>query len=348
MPMMASQSGSEFWAVWYGFGHLSAMADLFPADVPGTFVVTVALVHQLIDLLGAFFGLALYGLWRAARELWQRENKSRRLSLKFLYVWLVCALPAWYASLSMRAESADLWSMFVLLPLVGFAAFAIEQVVERGTRPLVAVWLVCVSIVIPEWSAAFNSSASGETPGSIREATVMTAWFATGFALLSVWLVVFARRRDRRQRVCLTGALLLIVWVNATQGLQSIRLTADERQSRRILTEFHDSLLSTGPIDDQVLITDSDSPAVIEFVVRSVRPDLDLKTVPNWNEGGLLIREAQASGVANRTVLIVDWRTVDRSSTRPPSGNLPLKRHSVPVIWHGRRLTTYLLSGPPL
>jgi hypothetical protein len=348
--LMASQSEPEFWPVWFGFGQPSAMADhLFAADVSGMFVLIVASVHQLIDLLGAFFGLALYGLWRAARELWQCENKSRRWSLKFLCVWLVCALPAWYASLSMRAESADLWRMFVLLPLVGFAAFAIEQVIERRTRPLVALWLFCLSILIPEWSAVIKSSASGETPGSIREATVvMTAWLATGFALLSVWLVVFARRRDHRQRICLTGALLLIVWLNASQGLQSIRLTADERRSRRMLTEFHDSLASTGPIDDQVLITDSDSPAVIEFVVRSVRPELVLHTVPNWNEVDLLIREAQESGVVNRTVLIVDWRTIGRSSTRPPGGNMPLKRHSTPVIWHGRRLTTYLLTGPPL
>ena len=244
--------------------------------------------------------------------------------------------------------------MFVLLPLVGFAAFAIEQVIERGTRPLVALWLFCLSILIPEWSAVFNLPASGETMGSIREAaTVMTAWFATGFSLLSVWLVVFARHRDRRRRVCLTGALLLIVWVNASQGLQSIRLTADERQSRRTLREFHDSLLSTGPLDDQVLIIDSASPAVIEnariltFVMRSIRPDLDLKTVRNWNEGRLLIHDTRESSALKRTVLIVDWRTVDRISTRPPSGYMQWKRHSTPVIWHGRRLTTYLLTGSP-
>lgn len=347
VAMMASQSGSEFWAVWFGFSQLAETVD----HTSGTLAVTIALVHQLIDLLGVFFGLAVYGLWRVARELWQRENNSRRLSLKFLSVWLMCALPAWYASHFMSAESADLWRMFVLLPLAGFAAFAIEQIIERSTGPLVALWLFCLSIIIPEWSQVFSLSASGETTGSLWDEAKTTAWYATGwyatgFALVSVWLAVFARRRDRRQRICLIGALLLIVCVNAGQGLQSIRLTADEHQSRRLMTEFQDSLLSTGPIDDQLLITDSASPAVIEFIMRSVRPKLVLKTAKNWNEGGTLLRETQASGALERTVLIVDWRTIHRSSAPPPSSNMPLKRHSTPVIWNGRRLTTYLLSGP--
>lgn len=339
--MMISRHGSAFWLVWSGLDEATTFRAAHRWETTRG-LVSLAAVH-MIDLTGVLLGPALFGLWRAARELWWAKDGSRPGFLAFLMIWLACALLMWWASLSELSAGNELGRLFLLLPMVGFAALAVEEIVERRVGALAAAWMVAAAILIPQWAGIFDSPGPEGLPRTVRETSAFTAWTLAGFALLSVWLMSFARHRDGRQRVCLIGLLLLIACTGARQGLRSVRLMDDERQSRRSLNEFSSSLASASGVAAQILITDSAAPPDVEFVMRAAQPRFALQTVRSLKQGiDLGAVETQGS---KQAVLIVDWRAVDSPSISTTGGRLQLERLSPPLMLHGRRLVAYRLSG---
>jgi hypothetical protein len=338
--MIAAKHGPEFWVTWLGFDQMAA-ADKVGGHRGGV-EPTVTAFFRLIDLMGVLFVPALYGAWCVVRGLlWQRET-SQRFPLQFLAAWLLCGFAIWGVRLHVPSEFVGVWDLFVMLPLVGCAALTIEQIVVRRLRPVLAAWLVCLAVVLPQWAVAVHPTSSTGFFHDVWGSGIFIVGCFSAFAILSVWLLINARRYDTYQQVCLVGLLITLGLANTVHGLQGMWLAEDDRRSTYSLTEFHASLLRLEDVGAQILITDAAAPPDVEFVIRKARPDLSLETMQNWNDG--IARAAEIVGRTKRAVLIVDWRSLNARRSIPPEYHLNITPRFTPTLFRGRRLTSFLLS----
>lgn len=339
--MIAAKHGPGFWVTWLGIDQIAAADDL-GGNSGGGVESAVTACFRLVDLMGVLFVPALYGMWRVVRGLLWQQEKSRRFPLQFLAAWLICGFTIWGVRYRVPSEFVGVWDLFVMLPLVGCAAVTIEQIVVRRLRPVFAVWLVCLAVVLPQWAIAFRTTSPSGFFDSAWGSGIFAVSCFSAFAILTVWLLMNARRNDTYQQACLVGLLIILGVANAVHGLQEVWMTEDDRRSTHSLMEFHASLLQLESVDAQILITDVAAPPDIEFTIRATRPGVSLETMQDWNNG--VARAAAIVGGTKRAVLIVDWHSLDALRNTPPEHNLNIKTHFAPTLIRDRRLTAFLLT----
>jgi len=340
--MVSSRDGLEFWHGWfYAAGPMPAPTASW-TRAPGTVSLASSAIRQLVDLLGILCGLSLFGTWRACHEVLRPTNPLKRRAAILLLTWTGCALflrgPA---MLSASAPAAPIEQLFLLLPLIALAAFAVEEISARHVHVIVAVGVVVLSVAATFWrmlvpltGIAPIAATQGWTTGLVVALLAGLLW----------WLSNFTRSRDSRQRAVLSLLLVAVLSAHAVGGFASVAARpVDVRRDDLVLAAVRDRMAATDGFDACTFIAAADLPPQLRFLVRSLQPQVVPTIAANWELAEPLILN-QTFG-RRRAVLIVEWGGTGNPGTTPPIRVVKLNPVSPSDLYWGRFLRTFLVTS---
>lgn len=344
VPMMVWRDGMEFWTGWLTGG--TTPFDKAEVVTGSGFqnVLIPQAAREFIHLQGGLLGLSLLGCWCAIRELWRTVDEARRRRLQFLVAWAGGALLIWTTLMrnTTTAEfSVALWKGFLLVPLVVFAAFAIEEISMRRVSVAVVLGCTSLSFVGMHFMSIRPGTLDGGVPGAGINMVISSGVVVLAIMIALVWLIrLYVRDHDSQQRALIAVLLVVPIVMNAAQGLLGVRLRTNEDTT---LAECRREYASINDVDTCAVVSESPPPVQLWYMLRSRWPKARLHSVKSWDAA--LSQALAENPSTNDKFLVVDW---SRRDTRPANirvGELVIESATSPQIYRDRQLRTYEVTG---
>jgi len=290
-----------------------------------------------VAIVGPLWGLAAIGAGRLLRVLGRRTPRGTRPAPRLLLVWLLLGLGCFVWPADVSQSHFDPANSYLLamgtLPLLGAAAYGIEEAARRSVS---GAWvLLAVSLPLAVRLGSVMASLSSDGP---------TVWILLVIAAsVAAWLVAKVLPAivpmPGLRRGVLMGAILAVIAVNSGDGLAILFRGADSDRTYRDLR----TLLATDePVDAVVLLTDAPVVPELVFALRSSKPKALMEIAPTWDEA--LVRLDRKLDKEGRRTLAAVWGLPDTSGAAAAEELRPV---GDPLLFEGRELLLYLDDGMP-
>jgi 4-amino-4-deoxy-L-arabinose transferase-like glycosyltransferase len=337
--MMSWQYGLQFWEGWLGGA----------AQLPAGSELTVRarkVLGRFIHMNGGVFGLTLLGLYCAARGLIHPTDETRRRRLQFLVAWAGTAAIVWLKLArdgSVASYVLALWDGFLMLPCIALAALAIDEISRRAVSLPVAVGASCVSfaaaLVSPSLRAETIDIAESWVKSPLSKSLGLVALLVAILVIATRMLATLGTRVETRRQLLLTMLLVAQLGVNAGIGLATARRRTPEDKA---LASCRNELSAVQGVRDCTIVTDSEPPPTVWFLVRSLWPDADLTTAGNWDEA--LSALLSNSSEVTHSSLVLDWTGSDIRPANIHIEGVHVEPIGRPQVLYGRQLRVFRVS----
>ena len=338
---------------WLSFGRLEGSADV----AAGSVGFWLGLLEDVRETLGAIGGFVLLGLWRAVRVAWASGVDPRKPVagtslgwLRLLVLWTGVGLVAlagviWLVPGSWQAVAA--WQGFLVVPVIGLAAYAADEIARRRIGLLRALSAAVMSLMlmvdVSGWRQLF---AEASDPGLLA----LTLLVGGPLFVLIVWRI--CRESDDRQQVVLTLVIVAHVAANAALGLTVIhRQTEDDRALlafRRELSAVEQNLDKDVTVTRWALISDVHPPLPLRYILRSEWPHASPRPV---ERGGVVETWDAAVAVAlnesttpEEWYVVVEWSSRDSQPTNIPVPGIQIVPLGRPQFYLDRQLRAFQVA----
>ena len=285
----------------YGFDFAAAILNppdtLISGEPPG-------LIARLIDLAPATLPLGLFGVTRAIRQALTAETEDRgTVGGTFWILWLAVAavVPTFWPG---GPRSA--FDLFLLIPLNLLAAQSILDLASRRVPVRTLTWLAPATAVSIAWwaSADLRGAVAELAQGHAASRTALGLHLALDLLIACVVMTRgldrWARRRDDRQRLVLTGFLLTVVITIVAAGMSKAHFRHKEHRELLTLRSIILNRHRAEPFDTLAVVGSEDAtpggrlPLLIETTVpevnrRQVASVQDLLTLPTGRRLVILV-----------------------------------------------------------
>lgn len=335
--MLATQYGWEFWQVWLTGTAYQDVGPELAAAQRKLQATSGALGESLVATFGFLLGLALLGLWRARREALRTTDPLSRACARFLITWSVSATLIWIALVVSNFGEKPLLEvsrLFAMLSYAPLAVFGIEEIARRRVSPGTVAGLAAGTCLIVNWKTVSTAWERGTPTAELG----LWAGAALVLAVAVLALYRYCRNRDRRRQVILTGLVVGLIAANSVEGLLAVRRTTDDD---RQLAHFRQILCSADVPKNCTLITEQESSIRLEYVLKSIWPDVPLLVVPHWDTA--LSKMAPSPPGANEVHIVVTWGIPDANLQNIGLNLVPI---SQPQYFLHRQMRAYTLTAP--
>ncbi|HUG92787.1 MAG TPA: hypothetical protein VML55_18240 [Planctomycetaceae bacterium] len=355
-------------STWLTFGRHTA--DAAPTEGGGMLTFWADAYDQLREACGALAGLALLGLWRAARVGFAPDAGLRSKGsggppapwLRTLVVWTALALLALTAVVRAVPDSSQalaLWRGFLIVPMVGLASFAADEIARRriGVPGAVAAGIasLAVTVELAAWRRLIGPSSE---PGLL----IPVLLAAAPLFVAIVWRL--CRGSDDRQQAALTVVIVAHLAANAVLGLAAAhRQTEDDRALagfRRELSlagqaagteggELADGVAANvAAVATWTFISDVELPLPVRYVLRSQWPEAT--PWPPASRGRVETWDAALAGVLSRGItrerasVVVEWSSRETQPANIQVPGLQVVPAGRPQFYRDRPLRAFLVT----
>jgi hypothetical protein len=263
----AFSKGLDFHDVSWGS---SAIPEIRPTESRGTLAA-----QFLLSVCGMWLSFVLLGAIRLARGTPLDSEDADARGRWFLVGWLGIAGAAWWMTWSSHGGifvNSIGWPSFLWLSLLFLAAWGLDGVLLRGfdlTSVLVAVFVTIGVLSKPYWFPSMTIS------GSVQSLAIHCSFAAT-LVLAGAWLIHRIAKTEPRRRAALITCVLLVIVMDIFDGLRSRPPLADDE---RELRAFRRQVVQDMPPSTCWLVTDGQSPARLQFFLRSLWPGVEVQEV---------------------------------------------------------------------
>lgn len=336
--MMYSRFGNTFLHGWLtGSSHQNVAA--LQLEQPPSLLSLSTAATQIVGVLGVYWSLSLFGLLRACRNVYDGSDESRRQWLLFVTVWLLCAFlvfPSYVRHPAVDPGMVTLWQLFMLLPAILMAGYALEEITLRRSR-LSNVFLLTVLVLI--------------TGGLLRTGLERRQLIAhplfyvvlAATAAVGCWLHYFCRYGEQTRRIALSGMVAVQLASGVGVGIASIHRNQQDEPG---LTRFHSTLKNIRRVEHCALVSEDTPPVRLVYTVRSVWPDVAVELAESWDTA---LERVFTDRADHARTLLIDWSLGDTRPVNFRLGGLQVQSISEPEIFQGRELRGFLLTtlDPP-
>ena len=328
----------------------SAIPGMWPTESRGTLAA-----QFLLNVSGMWLGLVLLGATKLVRGARQGSDEADGRGRWFLVGWLGIAGAAWWTTWSAHGGvfmNSVGWPSFLLLSLLFLAAWGLEGVLLREfglASVLTAVFVTIGVLSAPFWLSRMPSSLSGQ---SLTIGCLLT----TGIVLAGAWLIRRVAESEPRRRVALVACVTLVIVMDIVYGLRSRPPLADDE---RELRAFRRQLVQDAPPSACWLVTEDQSPARLQFFLRSLWPGVEVREASSeeivsanpWTrvsaEPGQSAMPIESKG---SVAIVVTWGSPRLPAEEWRRRGQMLTQSAAPHFLQGRPLKAYrwtLRSSPP-
>lgn len=330
--MMFSLHGRQFLGSWLRGGVVhNHQGRPLEADLGfANFAAGEWLVPQAFLL-----GFVVVGLWCVGREYLSPASETHRRRAQLLVLWTLAAAVMWLLSLRQSAAIPAMlhrWEAFLLVPLIGLAAWGLEEICSRRAPVPVTACGIAATIGLLVWMVS----------GSVIDAgigTLLGVLFGllTGLGLAFWWTNRIGYEAEQRWLLSvLVGGLFL---ANLVWGLILVR--HDDPDEHR-LAAFRERLAMRSDVASTALISRSASPPPLRYLVRSLWPDARLVVAESW-EGPLARYFAETPATPDARHVMVQWTRREARILIPPGTGWHVERLAEPVKYRDQQLTAWLI-----
>ncbi len=322
----------------------SAMPGMWPTESRGTLAA-----QFLLNVSGMWLGLVLLGAMKLARGAPQGSEEAEARGHWFLVGWLGIAGAAWWMTWSAHGgvfmNSAG-WPSFLLLSLLFLAAWGLEGVLLREfglASVLTAVFVTIGVLSMPFWLSRMPSSASSQS-------LTFGGLLAAGAVLAVAWLIRRVAETEPRRRMVLVACITLVIVMDIVYGLRSRPPLADDE---RELRAFRRQLVQDTPPSACWLVTEDQSPARLQFFLRSLWPGVDVRAarseeLVSANPWAKAATERGSSAMPTETkgsvAIVITWGSPRLPAEEWRRRGQMLTQSAAPHFLQGRPLKAYRWS----
>ena len=306
---MRFQHGTEFWTAWLSGQYVVDPTVSIEASSSSLIETVVHILNETMQKLGFLCGLAALGFWFAIRELLNEFRLSKRLhptrlsdtpasdhvsgtqgngsiqsrrqlSIQFLTTWTICGLAAAMISRTSglaTSHIAELYSLFLMLPMISLATLAICGILERRANVFEVVGVTLLSTFAVIWKKATTPTADPVTSAAITTSLAVLV----SIAVLAWCCQSSSRSREFAQQRILKTCIVWLVSASILFGLNSIRVAdgaaADFRLLRHRLARIHN-------VHACSIISEFAPPYRLVFTLKSLWPTATLRIVGRWED----------------------------------------------------------------
>lgn len=334
--MMISREGDHFVQAW--------LTGIDPNLDPGvhrySFDFSRARLQSWLADYSFLAGFVLVGFWRAVRGLRRPDDERRRQSFLFLLAWTGCGSLMWLLASATATELSGLeprWQAFLLVPLMGLAAFAIDEISQRRVAlPTIAAGMA-VTIVVVLWTIA-----EPDIHG-IRRRTELWIVFSLVAAVSAALWWTGRRGRELQLRWLLRVGTAGLVIAASVWGLLSARSATED--DARLMWFMRRLAVAQDVQGYSVLTRGGTAPPQVRFVLKHLWPDAEARIVQNWesNPGQVL------SDLPPRTTghVVVQWGRREVRFQAEPATGYRVVRLTEPFRYQNALVSAFLVTNQP-
>jgi 4-amino-4-deoxy-L-arabinose transferase-like glycosyltransferase len=341
--LMAASQIDGFWGNWFAGPGQPIISLYWKTEFYPTYFL-----RDIISSMGFLMGFALFGLFHAIKRVLKPDGNQKDIAwLRLVLIWLLCGLLFWWGVQylpQMKVSSRAMWKMFLIIPMLAIVTWEFQQIaLRRVSFPTVlAVFTVGVLSVI------FVSASQGDTLSPRVSASFLQQLIILGLSLIMVLWYSHRFKKENGHRVVEIALVIALSCLHIVYGVYSVPKPnpAGER-----LLQFEHQLRLTQNVSNCVLVSKSDPPLELTFLLFYLWGDINLKQV----QGTVLPQDLDFPEVAKtdppsptaEKQVIIRWGVTPVSLRNILNAGFILKPVASPDVYKQKELQADLINRSP-
>ncbi len=269
--LMAASQIDGFWEKWFAGPGQPQISLYWKSEFYPSYFF-----RDLISSMGFLMGFALFGLFHGVKRVLNPGKDLRETAwLRLVLIWLFCGLLFWWGVQylpQMKTSSRAMWKLFLILPMLAIITWEFQQIaLRRVSYPTVlAVFTLGVLSVI------FINASHANTLSPQVSSIFLQQIIILGLSLVMVLWYSHRFKKEDGHRLVEIALVIALSCLHIIYGVYSVPkpIPAGER-----LLQFEHQLRLTKNVKDCILVSQSEPPLELTFLLYYLWGDIDLQQV---------------------------------------------------------------------
>ncbi|QDT80520.1 hypothetical protein Mal35_39910 [Gimesia maris] len=269
--LMASSQIEGFWGKWFaGPGQPNISLYWKTEFYPSYFV------RDLVSSMGFLLGFAVFGLFHGLKRVINPQGNMQEIAwLRLIVMWVFSGALFWWGVQylpEMNTSTRAMWKLFFIIPMLAIVAWEFQQIaLRRVSYPTVlAVFTVGVLAVI------FISASHTDTLSPQISTHFLRQLITLGLSLV---MVLWYSHRFKKEQGHRLVEIAMVISLSALHVIYGVYSVPKPNPAGERLLQFEHQLRLTQNVDHCLLVSKSEPPLELTFLIFYLWGDIDYKQI---------------------------------------------------------------------